>query len=106
MDDSGRENGGVSMVMGPPCELFADVESEHEASESEKNFEEGLAFRFGCDCGFRVVSFGCPCQPCEKDSNARGVPSQISGDLGCPVRGKEKIVSGTFAAPNDNRIAI
>ena len=49
MDDSGRENGGVAMVMGPPGGLLADVESEQEASESKKNCEENLAVRFGCD---------------------------------------------------------
>ena len=106
MDDSGRENGGVAMVMGPPCELFADVESDEEASESEKNCKEGLAFRFGCDCGFRVVSFGCPCQPCEKDSNARGVPGKISRNLSRPVGWEEEVVSGTSAAADDNGIAI
>ena len=94
------------MVMGPPCESLVDVEGEQEASESENNCEENLAVRYGCDCEVWVVSFGCLCQPCEKDSNARGVSSKISSNLSCPVGGEEEVVSGTSAAANDNGIAI
>ena len=49
MDDSGRENGGAAMVLESPCGLLTDVESEQEASKSEKTCEENLAVRFGCD---------------------------------------------------------
>ena len=70
------------------------------------NCEENLAVWFGCDSRAWVVSFGCLCQPCEKDSNARGVPRKISSDLRSPVGGKEEVVSGTFAAAYDNGIAI
>ena len=106
MDDSGSEYGGVAMVMGPPCESLVDVESEEEASKDEHSREENLAVRLGCDCGVWFMSFGCLCQPCEKDSKARGVPSKISSNLSCPVGGEEEVVSGTSAAANDNGIAI
>ena len=92
--------------MGPLCGSLVDVESEQEASESEHSREENLAVRLGCDCGVSFMSFGCLCQPCEKYSNARGVPGKISSNLSCPVGGEEKVVSGTFAAATDNRIAI
>ena len=53
-----------------------------------------------------VVGLSDLCQPCEKNSDTGGVPGKISSNLSCPVGGEEEVVSGTFAAANDNGIAI
>ena len=52
------------------------------------------------------MSLSSLCQPCNKDSNAGGVPCEVAGNLCSPVGGKEEVVSGSFAAAYDDGIAI
>ena len=106
MNDSGSESSGVLASRGLLPGSFVDVESEKEKYEGKRNCGNDSAIWLGCACIVWGASLGCSCKPCEKDSNARGVASKISGDLGCPVRGKEKVISGTFAATNNNGITV
>ena len=52
------------------------------------------------------MSLSSLCQPCKKDSNARGVPCKVASDLRSPVGGKEEVISGSLAAAYDDGIAI
>ena len=52
------------------------------------------------------TGFSCAREPGQEDSNAGGVTGQISGNLSCPVRGKEKVVPGALATANDDGVAV
>ena len=58
-----------------------------------------------CRC-LKVLSIGCACEPGEKDSNAGGVPRQVSGDLSSPVSWEKKMVSGSLAPTYDDGVGI
>ena len=57
-------------------------------------------------CACCGTGLSCSSEPCEKDSNACGVPSEISCNLGRPVGGKEEVIPRPFTAPDDNWVTV
>ena len=106
MNDSGCESSGVSASPWSLPGSFVDVESEKKNCDSNYDAGSDSSIWLVCTCIWWRASFSCSCKPCEKNSNACGVPSKISGDLGCPVGGKKEVIPGTFAATNNNGVAV
>ena len=103
---SRRMKNGVLALGWPLLDAFVGVESSKENCDGDDDavgdFVVWLLWLCAC-CG---TGLSCSSEPCEKDSNACGVPSEISGYLGCPVGGKEEVIPRPFTAPDDNWVTV
>ena len=106
MKDGDSESTGVLASGWPLLDAFVDIVSNKETCDGDDDavgdFVVWLLWLCAC-CG---TGLSCSSEPCEKDSNACGVPREISCNLGGPVGGKKEVVPRPFTAPDDDWVTV
>ena len=82
--------------------MFVDKVSNEETCDGNDDPVGDLVVWLLWLCAFIRTGLSCSSEPSEKDSNAFGVPSKISCNLGGPVGGEKEVVPRSLAAPDDD----
>ena len=104
--DGDSDGAGVLASGWPQLDAFVDKVSNEETCDGNDEAVGDLVIWLLWLCACCRTGLSCSSEPSEKDSNACGVPSKISCNLGGPVRGEKEVVPRSLATPDNDWITI
>ena len=106
VEDGDSDGAGVLASGWPQLNAFVDKVSNEETCDGNDEAVGDLVMWLLWLCACCRTGLSCSSEPCEKDSNACGVPREISCNLGRPVGGKKEVVPRPFTAPDDDWVTV